>query len=113
MTFLPGYRSLDECDAFLPETRWPALRATAGGAVVSRTVPQRKPRRVTVPVARSAWAELKHGWGGAYDFQRHDLGVRAVRRDGLGWITANSPEQLGPLVAADYAERPVPRTVAA
>jgi hypothetical protein len=39
--------------------------------------------------------------------------VRAVRRDGLGQITANSPEQLGPLVAADYAERPVPRTAAA
>jgi hypothetical protein len=74
---------------------------------------QRKPRRGTVPVARSAWAELKHGWGGAYDFQRHGPVVRAVRRDGLGQITANSPEQLGSLVAADYAERPVPRTAAA
>ena len=76
-------------------------------------VVQRKPRRVTVPVARSAWAQLKLGWGSAYDLQRHGAVVRAVRRDGLGWITANSPEQLGPLVAADYAERPVPRTVAA
>ncbi|MHB1434093.1 MAG: hypothetical protein ACYCVZ_18505 [Streptosporangiaceae bacterium] len=80
---------------------------------MSRTVRQRKQRRVTVPVARSAWAQLTHGWGGAYDFQRHGPVVRAVRRDGLGSITANSPEQLGPLVAADYAERPVPRTVAA
>jgi len=75
-------------------------------------VPQRKTRRVRVPAARSAWAQLKHGWGGAYDFQRHGPAVRAVRRDGLGSITANSPEQLGPLVAADYAERPVPRTAA-
>ena len=75
-------------------------------------VPQRKTRRVRVPAARSAWAQLKHGWGGAYDFQRHGPVVWAVRRDGLGSITANSPEQLGPLVAADYAERPVPRTAA-
>jgi hypothetical protein len=73
---------------------------------------QRKPRRVTVPAARSAWAELKLGWGSAYDFQRHGPVVRAVRRDGLGWITANNPEQLEPLVAADYRERPVPRTAA-
>ena len=80
---------------------------------MSRTVLQRKPRKATAPAARSAWAELKHGWGGAYDFQRHGPVVRAVRRDGLGQITANSPEQLGPLVAADYAERPVPRTAAA
>jgi hypothetical protein len=78
-----------------------------------RSIPQRKTRRVRVPAARSAWAQLKHGWGGAYDFQRHGPVVRAVRRDGLGSITANSPEQLGPLVAADYAERPVPRTAAA
>jgi hypothetical protein len=76
-------------------------------------------RKVTTPGqghgARgwSAWAQLKHGWGSAYDFQRHGPVVRAVRRDGLGWITANSPEQLRPLVAADYAEHPVPRTVAA
>jgi hypothetical protein len=76
-------------------------------------VVQRKPCRVTVPVARSAWAQLKLGWGSAYDFQRHGPVVRAVRHDGLGWITANSPEQLGPLVAADYAERPVPRMAAA
>ena len=80
---------------------------------MSRTVLQGKPRRATVPVARSAWAQLKSGWGSAYDFQRHGPVVRAVRRDGLGWITANSPEQLGALVAADYAERPVPRTAAA
>jgi hypothetical protein len=78
-----------------------------------QSVPQRKTRRVRVPAARSAWAQLKHGWGGAYEFQRHGPVVRAVRRDGLGSITANSPEQLGPLVAADYAQRPVPRTVAA
>ena len=78
-----------------------------------QSIPQRKTRRVTVPVARSAWAQLKHDWGGAYDFQRHGPVVRAVRRDGLGQITANSPEQLGPLVAADYAEHPVPRTAAA
>jgi hypothetical protein len=76
-------------------------------------VVQRKSCRVTVPVARSAWAQLKLGWCSAYDFQRHGPVVRAVRRDGLGWITANSPEQLGPLVAADYAERPVPRMAAA
>jgi hypothetical protein len=66
-----------------------------------------------VTAARSAWAQLKHGWGSAYDFQRHGPVVRAVRRDGLGWITANSPEQLEPLVAADYAERPVPRKATA
>jgi hypothetical protein len=78
-----------------------------------QSIPQRKARSVRVPVARSAWAQLKHGWGSAYDFQRHGPVVRAVRRDGLGSITANSPEQLGPLVAADYAERPVPRTAAA
>jgi hypothetical protein len=78
-----------------------------------QSIPPRKTRRVRVPVARSAWAQLKHGWGGTYEFQRHGPVVRAVRRDGLGSITANSPEQLGPLVAADYAERPVPRAVAA
>jgi hypothetical protein len=76
-------------------------------------VQRKQQRRVTVPAPRSAWVQLKQGWGSAYDFQRHGPVVRAVRRDGLGWITANSPEQLGPLVAADYAERPVPRTAAA
>ena len=77
-----------------------------------QSIPQRKTRRVTVPAARSAWAQLKHDWGSAYDFHQHGPVVRAVRRDGLGSITANSPDQLGPLVAADYAERPVPRTAA-
>jgi hypothetical protein len=51
---------------------------------------------------------LQHDWGSAYEIEPG----RAVRRDGLGEVTGATPDELREAIAADYAERRVPRDVA-
>jgi hypothetical protein len=61
---------------------------------------------------KSPYAQLCYDWGDAYQIERTADGVRAGRRDGGGWITAKTVEELEELIRADYNARPVPRDVA-
>lgn len=80
---------------------------------MSRAAVPRYPCGVPVPVLRSPYAQLCYDWGSAYQIERlPGGGVRAGRRDGGRWITADSVEDMGRLLSADYARRPVPREVA-
>jgi hypothetical protein len=56
---------------------------------------------------------LRFHWDTAYAIEWGDEhGWRARRLDGLGgWLTAASPDKLYDVIAADYALRPVPRSV--
>lgn len=62
-------------------------------------------------LADLAMEEVRFNWGEAYEFGIEPDGqCWARRRDGLGEaITADSPEKLPKLVAADYDMKPVPR----
>lgn len=65
--------------------------------------------------AEEAWALLQFNWDTAYTFS-YDSGqpepFQAERKDGLGTLSATSPEELDELVVRDYAARRVPREIA-
>jgi hypothetical protein len=52
---------------------------------------------------------LRWHWGSAYEFRRRALRHVAVRRDGLGMVTADSLDGLLIAVRDDYARAAVPR----
>lgn len=58
-----------------------------------------------------AWLLLQFNWDTAYVFV-HDPAQGADRRDGLGSLSAQEPDELGDLVLRDYSAQPVPREVA-
>jgi hypothetical protein len=64
-------------------------------------------------VARDAIEELRWHWGDAYEIGfDDDRGWHARRRDGLGGrLIAADPDDLIGVIAADYALKPVPRSV--
>jgi hypothetical protein len=65
--------------------------------------------------AEEAWTLLQFHWDTAYTFS-HDPQApepfQAERKDGLGTLSAVSPETLDELVVRDYAARRVPREIA-
>jgi hypothetical protein len=65
--------------------------------------------------AEEAWRQLRFGWDTAYTFS-FDPGrpepFQAVRKDGLGTLSAADPEALDELVVRDYTARRVPREIA-
>jgi hypothetical protein len=54
-------------------------------------------------------ADLRWHWGEAYEIVFAGRTFSALRRDGLGSVTALSANDLRRLIRADYAERPVSR----
>lgn len=63
----------------------------------------------------AAWLLLQFNWDTAYAFvyePTKDRPFRADRRDGLGSLSAEEPDELDDLVVRDYTTRPVPREVA-
>lgn len=63
--------------------------------------------------AHHALEALRWDWGDAYEIGfDDDRSWHARRRDGLGgWLTATCPDELYEVIAADYAFKPVPRSV--
>ena len=65
--------------------------------------------------AEEAWALLQFHWDTGYTFSydpRAPELFQAERKDGLGTLSAVSPEALDELVVRDYAERRVPLEIA-
>jgi hypothetical protein len=57
-----------------------------------------------------ALAELRHGWGDAYEITHDDAGWYAKRKDGLGGtIDAPDADGLSAAIYEDYRLKPVPR----
>jgi hypothetical protein len=65
--------------------------------------------------AQEAWELLQFNWDTAYTFS-YDLQApepfQAERKDGLGTLSAATPEELAELVVRDYGARHVPREIA-
>jgi hypothetical protein len=68
---------------------------------------------VAAAAGRDALEALRWHWGDAYEIGFDDeRGWHARRRDGLGgWLTAPDSDDLFGVIAADYALKPVPRSV--
>jgi len=64
---------------------------------------------------QQAWDLLRFSWDTAYVLS-YDLALerpfRADRRDGLGSLSAEKPDELDDLVLRDYTARPISREVA-
>jgi hypothetical protein len=57
---------------------------------------------------RAALDALRYGWGDAYEIGCDDGEWWYRRRDGLaGKVTADSPDQMGSLIAEDHAFQPI------
>lgn len=62
-----------------------------------------------------AWELLQFNWDTAYALSYDPSQAQpfhAERRDGLGMLSADSPDALCEVVQRDYTARPVPREVA-
>jgi hypothetical protein len=82
------------------------------GAVVSAGLPA-VPRVPSMPPELTPLEQLRWHWGDAYLIGRDDeRGWWAARRDQVGaFLTAADDDDLGQVIRADYAARPVPRDV--
>jgi len=56
-------------------------------------------------------ADLRYHWGSAYKITSRNAVFRAVRRDDGSAVTALTADSLRTEIRADYAARPVPRSL--